>query len=67
MKIGINEKIEPEIIEYYESFYDVLRTPDFDDKSRLLKPMHGTKELGCAKNKKCRFCVIQHPRCSRSF
>ncbi len=44
MKIGINEKIEPEIIEYYESFYDVLRTPDFDDKSRLLKPMHGTKE-----------------------
>lgn len=56
MKIGINEKIEPEIIEYYESFYDVLRTPDFDDKSRLLKPMHGTKEQGCAKNKKCRFC-----------
>lgn len=24
MKIGINEKIEPEIIEYYESFYDLL-------------------------------------------
>ena len=36
MKIGINETIEPERIEYYESFYDILRTPDFDDNSRKL-------------------------------
>lgn len=56
MQIGINEKIEPELLKYYESFYDVLRTPDFDDKSRLLKPLHGIHTIGYSQNKKCRFC-----------
>lgn len=56
MQIGIKEKIEPEILKYYESFYDILRTPDFDDKSRLLKPLHGIHKIGYSKNKKCRFC-----------
>lgn len=55
MRLGINENIEPEIIKYYDSFYDVLRTPDFDDRSRLLKSTHEKRELGCSKNKKCRF------------
>lgn len=56
MQIGINEKIEPEILKYYESFYDILRTPDFNSNSRLLKPLHGIHTLGNSKNKKCRFC-----------
>jgi len=56
VQIGINEKIEPKILEYYESFYDILRTPDFDDKSRLLKPLHGIHTIGYSQNKKCRFC-----------
>lgn len=56
MKIGINETIEPERIEYYESFYDILRTPDFDDNSRLLKPSHGIHTIGYSKKKICRFC-----------
>lgn len=56
MRIGINENIEPETLIYYESFYDVLRTPDFDDKSRLLKPIHGIHTIGYSQNKKCRFC-----------
>lgn len=56
MKIGINEKIEPARIEYFESFYDILRTPDFDDKSRLLKPSHGIYTIGNSQKKICRFC-----------
>ena len=56
MKIGINTMIEPEIIEYYESFYDILRTPDFDDKSRVLKPLHGMHIIGNSQKKICRFC-----------
>lgn len=56
MQIGINTKVDPQIIEYYKSCYDILRTPDFDDKSRLLKPNHGVKAIGHPKNRKCRFC-----------
>lgn len=56
MQIGINERIDSEIIHYYESFYDVLRTPDFNDKSRLLKPKHGIQVIGNSQNKQCRFC-----------
>lgn len=56
MKIGINKMIESEKIAYYESFYDILRTPDFNDKSRLLKPSHGINTIGNSQKKICRFC-----------
>lgn len=56
MQIGINENIAPEVIQYYDKFYNVLRTPDFNDESRLLKPQHGIQTIGASKNKKCRFC-----------
>lgn len=56
MQVGINPQIDPNVIQFYESNYDVLRTPDFDDKSRLLKPTHGIKYLGHSSNKKWRFC-----------
>lgn len=45
MKIGIKEMIDPETRDYYEAFYDILRTPDFDDKSRVLKPSHGKRQI----------------------
>ena len=53
MKIGIKEMIDPETRDYYEAFYDILRTPDFDDKSRVLKPLHGMKTIGYSKKKIC--------------
>lgn len=43
-------------ISFYKSFYDLLRTPDFDEKSRILKPRHGIHYYGAPKNKVCRFC-----------
>lgn len=56
MQIGIKSQIDPDVIQFYKSNYDVLRTPDFDDKSRLLKPTPKMKFLGHPSNKKCRFC-----------
>lgn len=62
MKIGIKEMIDPETRDYYEAFYDILRTPDFDDKSRVLKPLHGMKTIGYSKKKICRFAVKMKTR-----
>lgn len=56
MKMGMKRDIDSELIKYYDSFYDVVRTPDFDDRSRLLNPIYGKRELGNATNKRCRFC-----------
>lgn len=59
MNIGVNKNIDPKIISFYDSFYDILRTPDlddFDNKTRLLKPEHGIHTIGSPHNKKCRFC-----------
>lgn len=56
MKVGIKENIDKYIVKYYESFYDLVHTIDFDEKSRLLIPKHGIKTIGYSKNKKCRFC-----------
>lgn len=56
MKIGIKEEFDDKLLQYYEKYYDILRTPDFDDESRLLKPRHGIQIIGPSKNKKCRFC-----------
>lgn len=51
--------IAPEVIQYYEKYYDVIRIPDFHDDTRLLKPKHGITYLG---NKKvCRFCGKSAP------
>lgn len=55
MQIGVRDYIDPKAEKYYESYYDVLRTQDFDDKSRLLKPGYGKKILR-GSEKRCRFC-----------
>ena len=56
MHIGIKDTIDPYVLQYYESFYDILRTPDNNDKSRLLKLEHGIRTIGNPKDKRCRFC-----------
>lgn len=56
MRIGIRENVDPQIEQYYTCFYDILRTPDFNDNGRLLNPKYGKRKLGVSKNKKCRFC-----------
>lgn len=56
MKVGIKKDVNLNTVQYYESFYDVVRTPDFDEKSRLLIPNHGMNTIGCSKYKICRFC-----------
>ena len=56
MQKGIKEEIDFELEQYYDKYYDILRTPDFDDKSRLLKPKHRIQTIGTPINKKCRFC-----------
>lgn len=54
--VGINSHIDPKIAAFYDRFYDILRTPDSDEQSRLLKPMHGIQTVGSLKNRRCRFC-----------
>ena len=56
IRYGINPHISPEVLHFYDTNYDVLRTPDFRDESRLLKPVHGINIIGSATNKICRFC-----------
>jgi len=55
-KIGVKPYSDPEFKKFYDSYYDVVRTPDFDDKTRLLKPKHGLKKIGQSQNRVCRFC-----------
>lgn len=56
MRVGIKKNVDLNTAKSLESFYDIVRTPDFDEGSRLLIPKHGTKIIGCSKNKICRFC-----------
>jgi hypothetical protein len=56
MNIGIRTEFESTSFEYYKQNYDIVRTPDFDEKTRILKPQHGLKKLGPSYKKKCRFC-----------
>lgn len=56
MKVGIKKDLNLINVQYYKSFYDVVRTPDSDEKSRILIPNHGINTIGCSKNKICRFC-----------
>lgn len=54
-------------IDFYEKNYDVLRTPDFDESSRLLIPNgHGIKYYGHKENRICRFCGKKEPDVSFS-
>lgn len=66
MNIGINDKLDEETITYYEKFYDILRTPDFDEHSRLLSPKNDIRTIGTYKNRKCRFCGKTEPEVSFS-
>lgn len=56
MKIGVTNEINLSLLDFYKQNYDVLRTPDFKDSTRLLKPEHGIKYLGNPNQKNCRFC-----------
>ena len=56
VKVGIKHNIDKKLLQYYESNFDILRTPDFDENTRLLKCSHGMKVVGAAHNKVCRFC-----------
>lgn len=62
-RVGLKSEkdFDKKIIAFYENNYDVLRTPDFNDTTRLLKPEHGIKYLGCKDNKICRFCGKKEP------
>lgn len=46
--IGIKQydNKDVQIMQFYIDNYDVLRTPDFKDTTRFLKPEHGLKYLG---------------------
>lgn len=64
MKMGVTNRINPSILDFYEQNYDVLRTPDFKDSTRLLKPGHGIRYLGDSNRKTCRFCGKAEPEVS---
>ena len=61
MNVGINTQLDESTIRYYDLFYDVLRTPNFDDHLRLLRPQHGIQIIGSKKNQRCRFCQKNEP------
>jgi len=54
--IGIKETVKAETKKYYETNYDLLRTPNFDERYRLLSPKYGKQEIGNPVHKICRFC-----------
>ena len=64
MNIGIKPQYEwnTKTLEFYENSYQILRTPDFDDSTRLLKPQNGKQVLGnYGSAKTCRFCGKSEP------
>nr|WP_297767890.1 HNH endonuclease [uncultured Butyrivibrio sp.] len=63
MRIGVksaNNLIDPRLM-FYETNYDILPTPNFLDKTRLLKAEHGITYLGNRNKKECRFCGKRVP------
>lgn len=54
--MGVKNNIEKYTVSFYTKYYDVVRTPDFKDSTRLLKPEHGLNYLGKKSNRVCRFC-----------
>lgn len=56
VQIGIKEDFDDSIIKYYDLYYDLLPTPDFNNNSRLLTPKHEKQRMGNSKEKNCRFC-----------
>ncbi|WP_031492581.1 HNH endonuclease [Succinivibrio dextrinosolvens] len=61
MNIGICDNPDKTALMFYENNYEVLRTPDFDESTRTLKPAHKIKYLGNSKKKICRFCGKSEP------
>lgn len=61
MNIGIKNCLNTGTLQFYNQNYDILRTPNFDDETRLLKPQHGLNYLGNKKHKVCRFCGKEEP------
>lgn len=64
MQIGIKEDFNQNTIQYYDLYYDLLPTPNYDDKSRLLIPKQGIKSIGNSSTKECRFCHKSEPEVS---
>ena len=66
MKLGIRTKadIDKKSMIFYETNYDIVPSPDFLEKTRLLKPEHGLSFLGSPKNRICRFCHRSEPEVS---
>ena len=64
MNIGVNRDIDPRVVAFYDTYYDIVDTPDFNNRTRLLKPEHGIRKIGYQKNKKCRFCHKSEPEVS---
>lgn len=64
MNIGINWNIDPRIVAFYNTYYDVVDTPDFNNQTRFLKPEHGIRKIGYQKIKTCRFCHKSEPEVS---
>lgn len=56
MKIRIKQDLDFYTVNYYDTNYDILPTPDNNTQPRLLKPTRGIQYFGDDKNKKCRFC-----------
>ncbi len=63
-RYGINSHISPIVERFYNANYEILRTPDFCEESRLLKPVHGMNIIGSANHKVCRFCGREEPEVS---
>ena len=59
MRIGVRTEPDEKLVQFYSTYYDILRTPDFDESSRLLKPKHGLHQLGMPGRRICRFCGKQ--------
>lgn len=56
MNIGPRPNLDPDSVNFYNMYYDKVRTPDFNESTRILKPTHGIRKIGAASHKKCRFC-----------
>lgn len=46
MNVGINFNIDNDKALFYNTYYDVVDSPDFNNATRLLKPKHGIKTIG---------------------
>lgn len=66
MNIGPNYEIKPFLMWFYDHYYDVLPTPDYNNETRFLNGAHGKRFLGNSHKKICRFCGKSSPEFSFS-